>query len=75
METRNGPVMRWPSRCASTCRFAFGFHSRYSGELAMRAPVRVLTGICLITPDDRVRLKIVDTRVRFKRLSREVGLI
>ncbi len=32
---------------------------------------RVLTGICLITPDDRVRLKIVDTRVRFKRLSKD----
>jgi septum formation protein len=31
---------------------------------------RVLTGLCLITPDDRPRLKIVDTRVRFKRLSR-----
>jgi septum formation protein len=32
---------------------------------------RVLTAVCLITPDDRVRLKIVDTRVRFKRLSKE----
>ena len=32
---------------------------------------RVLTGICLITPDDRVRTKIVDTRVRFKHLSRD----
>jgi septum formation protein len=32
---------------------------------------RVLTGLCLITPDDRVRLKIIDTRVRFKRLSKE----
>lgn len=31
---------------------------------------RVLTGVCLITPDDRQRLKIIDTRVRFKRLSR-----
>ena len=31
---------------------------------------RVLTAICLITPDDRQRVKIVDTRVRFKRLSR-----
>lgn len=30
---------------------------------------RVLTCMCLITPQDRVRLKIVDTRVRFKRLS------
>jgi len=30
---------------------------------------RVLTGLCLITPRDRVRIKIVDTRVRFKRLS------
>ena len=32
---------------------------------------RVLTGVCLITPDDKVRMKIVDTRVRFKRLSRD----
>jgi septum formation protein len=32
---------------------------------------RVLTSICLITPEDRVRVKIVDTRVRFKRLSKE----
>jgi septum formation protein len=30
---------------------------------------RVLTGICLITPDDKVKAKIVETRVRFKRLS------
>ena len=32
---------------------------------------RVLTGICLITPEDRIRLKIVDTKVRFKRLSKQ----
>lgn len=32
---------------------------------------RVLTGLCLITPDDRARLKVVETRVRFKRLSNE----
>lgn len=32
---------------------------------------RVLTGVCLITPDDRYRMKIVDTRVRFKHLSRQ----
>ncbi len=32
---------------------------------------RVLTGVCLIAPDDRVRIKIVDTRVRFRRLSTE----
>lgn len=31
---------------------------------------RVLTGVCLITPDDRVRTKIIDTRVRFKHLSK-----
>ena len=30
---------------------------------------RVLTGICLLLPDDRVRMKIVDTRVRFKHLT------
>jgi septum formation protein len=32
---------------------------------------RVLTGLCLVTPDDRSRLKVVETRVRFKRLSKE----
>lgn len=31
----------------------------------------VYTGLCLITPDDRVRVKVIDTKVRFKRLSRE----
>ncbi len=30
---------------------------------------RVLTALCLITPDDRLRIKVADTRVRFKRLS------
>jgi septum formation protein len=30
---------------------------------------RVLTAVCLITPQDRVRTKIVDTRVRFKHLT------
>lgn len=32
---------------------------------------RVYTGLCLITPDDRLRLKVIDTKVRFKRLSKE----
>ena len=32
---------------------------------------RVLTCIALITPEDRLRLKVVDTSVRFKRLSKE----
>jgi septum formation protein len=32
---------------------------------------RVLTAICLITPDDRFRIKVVDSSVRFKRLSTE----
>jgi septum formation protein len=30
---------------------------------------RVYTGICLITPKDRVRARVVETRVRFKLLS------
>lgn len=30
----------------------------------------VLTSVCLITPDDKVRLKIVDTKVRFRHLTR-----
>ncbi|MDX3926444.1 MAG: Maf-like protein [Shinella sp.] len=30
---------------------------------------RVFTGICLITPDRTIRQRIVDTKVRFKRLS------
>jgi len=32
---------------------------------------RVYTGVCLITPAGKVRQKLVETRVRFKRLSRE----
>jgi septum formation protein len=31
---------------------------------------RVLTAVCLITPQDKVRTKIVDTKVRFKHLTR-----
>lgn len=32
---------------------------------------RVFTGVCLVTPTGKVRQKLVETRVRFKRLSRE----
>ena len=32
---------------------------------------RVLTGICLITPDDRKRERVVETRVRFRNFSDE----
>ena len=32
---------------------------------------RVYTGICLVTPSGKLRSKLVETRVRFKRLSRE----
>ncbi|HXF54860.1 MAG TPA: Maf-like protein [Hyphomicrobiaceae bacterium] len=38
-------------------------------ELLSGRAHRVLSGVCLITPDDHVRTKIVETRVRFKRLS------
>ncbi len=31
---------------------------------------KVVTGLCLITPDDKLRVKLVDTKVRFKRLSK-----
>ncbi|MCP8895375.1 Maf-like protein [Shinella daejeonensis] len=30
---------------------------------------RVFTGVCLVTPDRTVRQKVIDTKVRFKRLS------
>ena len=32
---------------------------------------RVYTGVCLVSPSGKVRQKLVETRVRFKRLSRE----
>lgn len=44
---------------------AVEFLSRLSGRSH-----RVLTGVCLITPEDRIRTKIVDTKVRFKYLTR-----
>ncbi|MEM7775431.1 MAG: Maf-like protein [Pseudomonadota bacterium] len=31
---------------------------------------RVYTGVCLLTHDDRLRMRVVETRIRFKRLSR-----
>lgn len=39
-------------------------------ELLSGRAHKVLTGICIITPDDRMRTRIVETRIRFKRLSR-----
>lgn len=41
----------------------------YLQRLSGRAH-RVLTAVCLITPHDKVRTKIVDTRVRFKHLTK-----
>ncbi len=32
---------------------------------------RVYTGICLITPGGKLRQRLVETRVRFKRLTRD----
>jgi septum formation protein len=32
---------------------------------------RVFSGVCLITPDGKLRQRLVETRVRFKRLGRE----
>lgn len=32
---------------------------------------RVFTGICIITPDNKVRRRLVETRVRFKNLDRD----
>lgn len=40
-------------------------------ELLSGRAHRVLTAICLFTPNDRERVKLVDTRVRFKRLARD----
>lgn len=40
-------------------------------ELLSGRAHKVITGVCLITPDDRMRTRIVETRIRFRRLSRE----
>lgn len=44
-------------------------HAVASLQLLSGRSHRVLTGVHLITPDDKVRRKIIETRVRFKRLS------
>ncbi len=48
-----------------TIEEAVEYLSRLSGRSH-----RVLTGVCLISPQDKVRTKIVDTKVRFKYLTR-----
>ncbi len=40
-------------------------------ELLSGRAHKVMTGLCVISPDDRVRVRIVETRLRFKRLSRQ----
>ena len=40
-------------------------------ELLSGRTHRVYSGLCLITPAGKVRLRLVETRVRFKRLSRD----
>jgi len=40
-------------------------------ELLSGRSHRVTTAVCLITPKDLMRTKIVETRIRFRRLSRE----
>jgi septum formation protein len=39
-------------------------------ELLSGRSHRVLTGVCLLTPDDKMRMRVIETRVRFRRLSR-----
>lgn len=39
-------------------------------ELLSGRAHKVYTGVCLISPDDRMRTRIIETRIRFKRLSR-----
>jgi len=39
-------------------------------ELLSGRAHKVYTGVCIISPDDRLRLRIVETRIRFKRLTR-----
>lgn len=39
-------------------------------ELLSGRAHKVMTGLCVISPDDRLRVRIVETRLRFKRLSR-----
>jgi len=39
-------------------------------ELLSGRSHRVYTGVCVLTPDDKARTRVVETRVRFKRLSR-----
>ena len=40
-------------------------------ELLSGRSHRVYSGVCLLTPDDRARTRVVETRVRFKRLARQ----
>lgn len=44
--------------------------ARYCLELLSGRAHRVHTGVCIVTPGGKVRQRLVETRLRFKRLSR-----
>ena len=66
------PPTRWsPSAGASCPRPKCSTRRRIACGLLSGRSHRVYSGICLITPSGKLRQRLVETRVRFKRLSRD----
>ena len=63
------PIPWWLSVAASCPRPSICDEASQRLHLLSGRSHRVFTGICLVTPDGTVRQKVVETKVRFKRLS------
>ena len=69
--TSSPPIPWWRSGAASCPRPRLLDEAAQCLRLLSGRNHRVYTGICLVTPKEAFRQRLVETRVRFKRLSNE----
>ena len=67
----SSPPTRWSPSGAASCPRPRSSTRRPPAWLLSGRTHRVYSAVCLVTPADKLRERLVETRLRFKRLSRE----